>query len=94
MRCFRSSVSVYEQVCARLDAEYGYPNAATKTERALPLVSELPVDSAGRVYLAVSEEFCEYTLPAAMLSDLIAGGAVEEITEAEYLASLPNGPPG
>ena len=81
--------AVYVSVCVQLDAAYGYPNADTKTERTLPLVADLPADAEGRVYLAVSAEYCDYILPGEMLPDLLAIGAVEEITAAQYEAMLP-----
>ena len=88
MRYFRAATPVYESVCSQLDAAYGYPNTATKTERALPLAGDLPADAQGRVYLAISAEYCEYDLPSRMLPQLISGGAIEEITEAEYRAAV------
>ena len=87
MRYFRSAPAVYADICAQLDAAYGYPNAATKTERTLPL--SLPADNQGRVYLAVSAAYCDYNLPSELLPQLIAAGLVEEITAAEYAAVLP-----
>lgn len=84
MRYFRASVAVYESICTQLDAAYGYPNPATKTQRTLPLAQELPSDSAGRVYLALNADYCEYSLPSEMLPQLLASGAVEEITQADY----------
>jgi hypothetical protein len=72
-----------------LDAAYGYPNAETKTLRSLPLVSDLPSDGQGRVYLAVSADYCDYNLPSELLPQLIAAGLVEEITAAQYAAVLP-----
>jgi hypothetical protein len=92
MRYFRSTPAVYASICAQLDAAYGYPNAATKTERTLPLVADLPTDGDGRVYLAVSAEYCDFILPSQMLPQLIAAGVVEEITEAAYQAVLPQMP--
>lgn len=89
MRYFRCGPQVYAGICADLDAAYGYPNAVTKTERALPLANTLPSDSQGRVYLAVQNSFCEYILPSQMLPELLASGAIEEITEAQYTAVLP-----
>ncbi len=88
MRYFRSTPAVYASICAQLDAAYGYPNADTKTERTLPLVSDLPSDTQGRVYLAVSSDYCDYNLPAELLPQLIASGAVEEITQAEYQTAV------
>jgi hypothetical protein len=89
MRYFRSTPAVYADICAQLDAAYGYPNTETKTERTLPLVSSLPTDGQGRVYLAISAEYCEYNLPSELLPQLIAAGAVEEVTAEQYLAVLP-----
>jgi hypothetical protein len=89
MRYFRSTPAVYVSICSQLDAAYGYPNAETKTERTLPLTADLPADGQGRVYLGVSAEYCDYILPGQMLPDLLASGAVEEITAAQYAAVLP-----
>jgi hypothetical protein len=89
MRYFRASPAVYADICAQLDAAYGYPNPETKTLRTLPLVADLPSDDQGRVYLAISSEYCDYILPSQMLPELIASGAVEEITAEQYAASLP-----
>jgi hypothetical protein len=93
MRYFRSTPTVYADICAQLDAAYGYPNEATKTLRSLPLASDLPADGQGRVYLAVSADYCDYTLPSEMLPQLIAAGLVEEITAAQYEAVLPPAAP-
>jgi hypothetical protein len=89
MRYFRSAPAVYVDICAQLDAAYGYPSEATKTLRALPLVGDLPADSQGRVYLAVSAEYCDFNLPSELLPQLIAAGLVQEITAAQYDALLP-----
>lgn len=88
-RYFRSTPAVYADICAQLDAAYGYPNAETKTERTLPPVAELPVDGQGRIYLAISQEYCDYILPSEMLPQLLAAGLVEEVTAAQYDALLP-----
>jgi len=89
MRYFRSAPAVYAGICTQLDAAYGYPNAETKTERSLPLAADLPYDAQGRVYLAVSAEYCEFNLPSQLLPQLIAAGLVEEITAEQYAAALP-----
>jgi hypothetical protein len=52
-------------------------------------VSDLPADAQGRVYLAISQEYCDYILPSEMLPQLLASGAVEEVTAAVYQAVLP-----
>lgn len=89
MRYFRASNAVYESLNAQLDAAYGYPNAETKTQRTLPPAAELPQDSGGRVYLAITAVYCDYVLPSELLPHLLASGAVEEITEEQYRMVLP-----
>ena len=91
-RYFRSAPEVYGSICQQLDAAYGYPNVATKTLRTLPQVAELPTDGPGRVYLAISAEYCDYILPSEMLPGLLASGAVEEVSAATYAAVLPTMP--
>jgi hypothetical protein len=92
MRYFRAAPAVYASICAQLDEAYGYPNADTKTERTLPLATELPSDSSGRVYLAVDSAYCDFILPGQMLPELIASGAVEEIDAAAYQSVIVKGP--
>jgi hypothetical protein len=89
MRYFRATPAVYADTCAQLDAAYGYPNEATKTMRTLPLAANLPSDGQGRIYLAVSAEYCDYNLPSELLPQLIAAGLVEELTAEQYAAVLP-----
>jgi hypothetical protein len=89
MRYLRALPAVYEPIRAQLDAAYGYPNEETKTLTAIPLPSDLPTDAQGRVYLAISQEYCEYILPSEMLPQLLASGAVEEVDAAAYAALLP-----
>lgn len=84
IRYFRASVAVYESICTQLDAAYGYPNEATKTQRTLPLAKELPSDDAERVYLPLKADYCNYILPSEILPQLLASGAVQEISESEY----------
>lgn len=89
-RYFRSTPAVYASICQQLDAAYGYPNEATKTDRTLPPLGDLQTDSEGRVYLSVLSDYCDYILPGQMLPDLLSSGAVEEITEAQYQATAPD----
>jgi hypothetical protein len=88
-RYFRAAASAYEAVCVQLDAAYGYPNAETKTARTLPAAADLPSDAAGRVYLSISRDYCDYVLPAQMLPSLLANGTVEELTPQEYFSAIP-----
>jgi len=83
-RYFRSTPDVYLLVCSQLDTAYGYPNESTRTHRTLPAVADLPSDNEGRLYLAISAEYCSFDLPSQLLPQLIDMGAVEEITEQQY----------
>ena len=86
LRCFRSTDEVYESVRAALDAAWGYANAETKTATSLTPAADALHDEQGRVYLVIASLYCEYVAAAAMLPQLLASGAVEEISEAEYRA--------
>lgn len=88
-RYFRSTPDVYLLVCSQLDSAYGYPNESTRTQRTLPGVDNLPSDSDGRLYLAISAEYCSFDLPSQLLAQLIDMGAVEEITEQQYESVTP-----
>lgn len=90
VRYFRSDAATYESVRAQLDAAYGYPNAQTKTETAIPPAAKLPSDSRGRVYLVISEYYCNFILPAELLPQLIASGSVEELTATQYRSVFPS----
>jgi hypothetical protein len=84
-RYFRTAdATLYEQVRLGLDAAWGHVPPTTCIDPA----AVAPHDALGRILLAVRPEFCEYEAAAAMLPQLIASGAVEEIAEAEYLASI------
>jgi hypothetical protein len=47
-----------------------------------------PQDTEGRILLAVQGWFCEFAEVASLLPQLLASGAVEEITEADYQAAI------
>lgn len=87
-RYFRTSdAALYEQVRLGLDAAWGHPTAGTVT--CIDEAAVAPRDAQGRILLAVSAEFTEFPAAAAMLPDLLASGAVEEITAAEYQPAKP-----
>ena len=88
VRYFRSTPEVYESIRQALDAAWGYPNADTKTQTAIPLVSELAADANGTVYLYMPEDYCNYVLPSQMLRELLASGAVEELEEAAFWSAI------
>ena len=87
-RFFRSTDAVYDAIRSQLDEAYGYPNAETKTLTSITPAADAPHDAQGRVYLAIAADYCDYNLPAELLPQLLASGAVEEITEAEYRAAI------
>lgn len=92
MRFFRSTDAVYEQVRATLDAAWGHPTADGRTITCIQPAATAPHDEKGRVVLAVNDEFCEYPVAVDMLPQLLASGQVNEITQAEYRAALPQTP--
>ena len=90
MRYFRceSGDQAYEQARLALDAAWGHPNTETKTVTCIDPAAVAPRDAEGRIVLAVNDEFCEYPAAAEMLPQLLASGAVSEMTEAEYRAAV------
>ena len=86
-RYFRTAdEALYEQIRIGLDAAWGHPNAGTVT--CIDPAAVAPRDAQGSVLLAVNDEFCQYEAVAAMLPQLLASGAVEEIDEATYRAAV------
>lgn len=93
MRFFRTpDASIYESIRLQLDAAWGHPTPDGKTATCFDPVAVAPKDASRRVLLAVKDEFCTYEAVAAVLPQLLASGAVEEISEAEYRAALPSLP--
>lgn len=83
-RCLAAD-EVYEQVRLSLDAAWGHVPPMTCIDPA----AVAPRDQDGRIILAVWDSFCQFAAVAEMLPQLLASGAVEEIDEAAYRASLP-----
>lgn len=82
-RYFRTAdEALYEQVRLGLDAAWGHPSVGTIT--CIDPAAVAPRDAQGRILLAVKPEFTEFPAAAAMLPQLLASGAVEEITASEY----------
>jgi hypothetical protein len=89
MRYFRAATDdVYEQARLGLDAAWGLPNDKG-TVTCIPPASIAPRDDMGRIMLAVSEEWCEWSPADTLLPQLLASGAVAEISEADYKANWP-----
>jgi len=82
-RCLASD-SIYETIRLSLDAAWGHVPPTTCIDRA----DVAPRDANGKILLAVWDSFCEFDAVQALLPQLMSGGAVEEITEAQYQAAL------
>jgi hypothetical protein len=78
---------VYEQTRLSLDAAWGHPNAGIVT--CIDPANVAPRDQKGRILLGVNDEFCGWQPASAMLAQLLASGAVTEITAGQYRDSLP-----
>jgi hypothetical protein len=87
-RYFRSDDATYEAIRVQLDAAWGH-GPGTGTVTCYEPAATAPHDAQGRVLLAVHSEFCQFDAVAAMLPQLLASGAVEEIDKATYRAALP-----
>lgn len=88
MRFFTASPAVYEQARTTLDSAWGLPNERG-TVTCIEPAATAPRDAQGRIVLAVPESFCQFTVAADLLPQLLAAGVVEEIDEATYWARLP-----
>ena len=89
MRFFRAATDAsYEQARLTLDAAWGLPNDKG-TDTCIAPISLAPRDSAGRPMVAVSDEWCQWEPADTLLPQLLASGAVSEISEADYKANWP-----
>lgn len=90
-RYFRTAdADLYESIRLQLDASWGHPTPDGRTLTCFDPVAVAPRDAAGRVLLAVNDEFCDYPAVAAVLPGLLASGAVEEIDAAAYQPVAPD----
>ncbi len=88
MRFFATAdISLYEQTRLGLDAAWGLPNDRG-TETCINPAAVAPRDEAGRVLLAVAEEWCEWEPAATILPQLLASGDVVEIDAGSYRAAV------
>ena len=90
-RYFRANAETYEAMRLGLNAAWGLPNAGTVSCYAAADEQTVPRDSAGRVYLAVHAEWCEWPAVAAVLPGLLESKAVEEVDRDTYMAAMPVG---
>lgn len=90
MRFFRceSGDALYESIRSQLDSAWGLPNESTKTTTCIDPAAVAPRDPQRRIVLAVQDEFCEFTVAVDLLPQLLASGAVTEITAADYAACV------
>lgn len=86
-RFFKASPQVYESLRAQIDAAWGYPTAYTQTS--IPPADEQAKDASGMCIMGVKSEWTTWEPVATVLPQLIDAGAVLELTEAEYWASIP-----
>jgi hypothetical protein len=85
-RYFRTAdAALYESIRLQLDAAWGHPTADGKTLTCFDPAAVAPRDAAGRLLLAVREEFATWEPAATLLPQLLASGAVEEIDAEAYL---------
>lgn len=89
MKYFRTAdADLYESIRLQLDAAWGHPTADGSTVTCIDPVAVAPRDLSGRVLLAVRDEFLTYEPAASILPQLLASGAVEEISEAVFAAAV------
>ena len=92
-RYFRTAdAALYESIRLQLDAAWGHPTPDGKSVTCFDPAAVAPSDGSGRLLLAVREEFATWEPAATLLPQLLASGAVEEISEATYRAALPQVP--
>lgn len=90
MRYYRTAhAALYESIRLGLDAAWGHPTPDGLTVTCFDPAAVAPRDAAGRLLLAVNDEFVTYEAVIDILPGLLASGAVEEITAAEYVPVSP-----
>jgi hypothetical protein len=93
MRYFRTADdALYESVRLGLDAAWGHPSPDGRTVTCIDPAAVAPRDAQGRIVLAVNDEFCTYSVAVDLLPQLLAGGVVEEIDEANFRTAFDNAP--
>lgn len=87
-RYFAADETTYEQVRATLDAAWGLPDGSGTVTCLRPASDNAPRDGFGRVVVGVLPEWCAWEPAATLLPQLLASGAVQEISAAAYFACL------
>lgn len=85
-RFFRSTPAVYSQVLDTLDAAWGFPKYGCQ-HVFLPLSYAPQKD--GLAYLAIQAADAEMEPADELLPQLLAAGAVVEVTQADYRNAMP-----
>ena len=84
-RYYRTAdAALYESIRLQLDAAWGHPTPDGRTVTCFDPAAVAPRDAAGRLLLAVREEFATWEPAATLLPQLLASGSVEEISAASY----------
>ena len=91
-RFFAATEDIYEMVRTSLDSAWSLPNDKGTKTCMRPLSDNPPRDSQGNVIVCVQSDWCEWEPATEMLPQLLASGAIQEITEAAYLAALQESP--
>jgi hypothetical protein len=84
--------AAYEQVRATLDEAWGHPNASTKTVTCIDPAAIAPRDKEGQIVLAVRQEFTAWEPASTLMPQLLASGAVQEISADDYRAAVHRAP--
>jgi hypothetical protein len=90
-RFLKAAPAVYESMRAEIDAAWGYPTAHTQT--CIPPASEQIKAADGDCIMGVKAEWCDWEPVATLLPQMLAAGMIDEISEAEYWAAMPQPAP-
>jgi hypothetical protein len=93
MRYYRTAdAALYESIRLQLDAAWGHPTPDGKTLTCFDPAAVAPRDAAGRLLLAVNDEFVTWEPAATLLPQLLGSGVVVEIDAAAYMpvSTLPD----
>lgn len=85
-RYFIATQAAYEQARAAMDAALGLPEFGTITSIEPAATALRSLD--GRLVVSVCEDIVDESAVTAMFSSMIAGGSVQELTQAEYSAAI------
>jgi hypothetical protein len=85
-RFFKATPAVYAASLAALDEAWGFPKQGF--DHCFVPVEYAP-QSGGFAFLAITEADAEMEPAGEMLAGLIASGDVQEVTQADYVAAMP-----